>query len=114
MTTILANSQRRTLPRPQITTVTKTLVTIHRPAVAYDDCGYGAVSYVQLAGTSAYRVDGLRVRVYCPAMLEHRDPNDRQPWQTVTVPSTLDSHQAAVDWLVGTLTNDAAELGAVA
>jgi hypothetical protein len=114
MTTIHVNGQRRTTPRRQITRLTADLATVHIEAVEGDGWRYPAATSVQHRGQPIYRVTDCRVLVYCEDMTTHRNPNDRQLWQPVIVPSTLDSHQAVVAWLVGTLVDDAAVEGLVA
>ncbi len=90
-------------PRRQITRLTADLATVHIEAVERDGWRYPADTWVQHRGQPIYRVTDCRVLVYCEDMMTHRNPNDRQPWQPVTAPTWLDSHQCVVAWLVGTL-----------
>lgn len=103
---ITPDGTRHRMARPLVTTVTKTLVTIHRPRTTYDDGYLEAVSMVQRAGQPVYKVTGLRARIWCPESLAARFPSRRQPWQPVIVPAHLDTHELVVSWLVAGLASD--------
>ena len=103
---ITTNGTRRQLPRPMITAATDDLVIVHRPMTTFDDGYLEAVSVVQRAGAPIYRVAGLRARVWCPESLTARVAAHRQPWQQVTVPAHLDTHELVVAWLVAGIARD--------
>lgn len=100
-------------PRRQITRLTADLATVHIDAVEGDGWRSPADTWVQHRGQPIYRVTDCRVLVYCEDMMTHSNPNDRQPWQPVTAPTWLDSHQGVVAWLVSSMSVGSVNAGEV-
>ncbi len=127
MTTIHANGVTYHMPAVIRTEPHERIVVYRHPGFTAPDgvTRYRACANVYLDGQFAATIDlpepdddgaGLRVRLHDRSVYS-LDPAERSPYRDVTgtVPARIaNDPEAVVAWLVGTLTNDAAELGAVA